>query len=135
MTLVLTLYGLNYALYSGCLQNPERIRAMQGAKVLGFSRVRQQLAGWRVLGFEIISYLVASLPAQLLAASLILETVFGVPGIARLSLSACLNSDAPLVMALTVSMAAVLACANMLVQLLRGFLDPRLSMDKRRELQ
>jgi peptide/nickel transport system permease protein len=128
LTIVLTLYGLNYAMYVGCLQNPERARAMQSAKALGFGAVRQQLASWRVLGFEIISYLIANVPAQLLAAALVLEIVFGVPGIARLSLTACLNSDAPLVMALTVCISAVLAMANISVQLLRSLLDPRLRL-------
>jgi peptide/nickel transport system permease protein len=77
----------------------------------------------------------ASLPAVTLAAyivgnllggAVIVEQLFGRPGIGRVALDAINNRDIPVVMALVVLAAVVFVVVNFVVDLLYPILDPRL---------
>jgi peptide/nickel transport system permease protein len=65
--------------------------------------------------------------AELLAGyTIIVETVFGWPGIGQLGVQAMLNHDLPLIETVVLFGATVVVAANLIVDLLYGFLDPRL---------
>jgi peptide/nickel transport system permease protein len=77
----------------------------------------------------------ASLPAVTLAAyivgnllggAVIVEQLFGRPGIGRVAIDAISNRDVPVVMALVVLAAVVFVVVNFIVDLLYPILDPRL---------
>lgn len=62
----------------------------------------------------------------LLGGSFVVETIFGVPGIGAISVEAIPARDYPMIQAVTLLAAAVFIGVNLLVDLLYGFLDPRL---------
>jgi len=65
------------------------------------------------------------LAANLIVGSFIVETIFGVPGMGRLSIQAVQGRDYPVIMATTLLYAVVIAVANLLVDVLYGVIDPR----------
>ncbi len=65
--------------------------------------------------------------AQLLIATVVVETVFGIPGLGSLSLLAISARDYPLVQGVVLVIAAFIVFMNLLVDLLYALLDPRVS--------
>jgi peptide/nickel transport system permease protein len=66
---------------------------------------------------------------QLMAGSIILETVFSLPGIGRLALGAITARDLPLVQGVALFVASVIVLTNVLVDVLYGVVDPRIRHD------
>jgi ABC-type dipeptide/oligopeptide/nickel transport system permease component len=66
---------------------------------------------------------------QLLAGTVVIETVFGRPGIGRLIVDAILNKDFPLVQGIVLVVAVSYVIVNLIVDLLYAFLDPRIRYD------
>lgn len=64
--------------------------------------------------------------AGVLTGSVVVEQVFGIPGVGRLFLQGALNRDYTLVLGITVFYAALVIVLNLIVDLLYGFLDPRI---------
>ena len=65
----------------------------------------------------------------LLAGSIVLEQVFYLPGLGRLALGAISARDLPVVQGVVVFVAATIVTVNFLVDLLYGWLDPRIHYD------
>lgn len=63
---------------------------------------------------------------NLLAGAVVIETVFSYPGVGRLVLSSIFNRDYPLVQAGLIVGAFVFLAMSLVVDLLYGFLDPRI---------
>ena len=63
--------------------------------------------------------------AGLVEGAFITETIFGIPGIGRLAVDSIFSRDYPVIMALVIIVATVFVLANLTVDLLYGFLDPR----------
>ncbi len=66
---------------------------------------------------------------QLLAGTVVIETVFGRPGIGRLIVDAILNKDFPLVQGIVLVVAISYVVVNLIVDLLYAWLDPRIRYD------
>ncbi len=66
----------------------------------------------------------------LLAGSIITETIFSWPGIGRLTIQAINKRDFPLVQGCVFFIAMTYVAANLLADLLYGFLDPRIRLGK-----
>ena len=64
--------------------------------------------------------------AGLLGGAPLTETVFGWPGIGRLAVNAIGRNDAPLIMGSTLIAALILVMANLAVDILYAYLDPRI---------
>jgi len=62
----------------------------------------------------------------MLGGSFVVETLFGIPGIGDISVSSIPARDYPMIQAVTLLAAAVFIGVNLLVDILYGFLDPRL---------
>lgn len=62
----------------------------------------------------------------LLGGALIVELIFGIPGVSRFALDAIFSRDYPIIMALTLIGTASLVVANLIVDLLYVLLDPRI---------
>ena len=63
--------------------------------------------------------------AAIITGSILIETVFAVPGIGRHFVDAALSRDYPLVMGITVLYGGLLILFNIGTDLVRGWLDPR----------
>ncbi|MGI8687919.1 MAG: nickel ABC transporter permease [Thermomicrobiales bacterium] len=63
---------------------------------------------------------------QLLAGTVIIETVFGRPGIGRLIVDAILAKDFPMVQGVVLLIATSYVIVNLIVDIIYGFLDPRI---------
>ena len=62
----------------------------------------------------------------MLSVSLVVEAVFGIPGIGRYFVAAAGARDYPLIMGLTLLLTLVIVLANLAADLLHGALDPRI---------
>lgn len=63
---------------------------------------------------------------QLIAGSIVLETVFYLPGLGRLAIGAIAARDLPVVQGVVLFVASAIVLINVAVDLLYGFLDPRI---------
>jgi peptide/nickel transport system permease protein len=73
-----------------------------------------------VVGFEI---------GILMGGSAIVEVIFGLPGVGNTLINAIFNRDYPVVQGATLMLALIFIVANLLVDLLYGVLDPRISQE------
>lgn len=64
--------------------------------------------------------------ADLMSGAVITETVFGIPGIGRLSLTAIQNRDMPLLQGTVIFTTAVIILGNLLADVLYSVIDPRI---------
>jgi oligopeptide transport system permease protein len=67
--------------------------------------------------------------AALLTGSVVVETIFGIPGIGRYFVQAALNRDYTLVMGTVVVVAVFIVLFNLIVDLLYAVVDPRVRYD------
>lgn len=67
--------------------------------------------------------------AFLLTGSMVIETIFQLPGIGRYFVQGALNRDYTLVMGVTILSAALIITMNIVVDVLYGLLDPRVRHD------
>ena len=69
--------------------------------------------------------------AGILAGSLVIESVFGLPGMGRFLVEGALNRDYTLVLGKVIVYAALVLVLNLLADLLRGIVDPRIRARRR----
>lgn len=67
--------------------------------------------------------------SDIIAGSIIIEQVFGIPGLGRILLSSISNRDYPVVMAIILCIAFLVLMVNMAVDLIYGLADPRITAD------
>ncbi len=67
--------------------------------------------------------------ADMIAGSIIIEQVFSIPGLGRILLTSISNRDYPVVMAIIVCIALLVLVVNMLVDIVYGLIDPRISVE------
>ncbi|MBN1188381.1 MAG: ABC transporter permease [Dehalococcoidales bacterium] len=67
--------------------------------------------------------------STILGGSVLVETVFAIPGMGRLLVTSVFNHDYPYVQAIVLMIAIVTVLANFLVDLSYGFLDPRVRLE------
>ena len=72
-----------------------------------------------ILGFSL---------AGLFGGSLIVELVYGMPGVSRLALEAVFQRDFPVLTALTLLGATMLAIANLVADIMYSVIDPRIRL-------
>ena len=75
-----------------------------------------------------VSYL-GPAAAALITGSVVIETIFGIPGVGRYFVQGALNRDYTLVMGTVVMIAAFVVVFNLIVDLIYGLLDPRVRYD------
>lgn len=76
----------------------------------------------------IVSYLGPAI-AGIITGSIIVEQIFGIPGIGRYFVQAALNRDYTLVMGVTIFYGAIIILLNLVADLLYGLLDPKVRYD------
>ncbi len=91
------------------------------------------LSHWRIVVHHalrpallpVVSYL-GPATAAVLTGSLVVETIFGIPGMGRYLVQGALNRDYTLVMGMVIVFASLTLLLNLLVDLVYGWLDPRI---------
>lgn len=73
----------------------------------------------------LLSYVAPAFVA-VLAGSVVVEEIFGIPGLGQLFVNAALNRDYTLVLGVVILYASLVIFLNLLVDVLYGFLDPRI---------
>jgi peptide/nickel transport system permease protein len=68
--------------------------------------------------------------ASLLSGAVIVETIFAWPGMGRLAVNAIWRRDYPVIMGCVLVFATIFALANLIVDVLYTFLDPRIRYEK-----
>jgi oligopeptide transport system permease protein len=67
--------------------------------------------------------------SHLLAGSIVIERVFAIPGVGNFFAAGIKDSDYPVVMGLTLLYAVILVAMNLIVDLLYGLIDPRVTYE------
>jgi peptide/nickel transport system permease protein len=65
---------------------------------------------------------------HILGGSVLIETVFNIPGMGRLAVTSVINQDYPYVQAVTLIIALMVILANLLVDVAYGWMDPRIRL-------
>lgn len=76
----------------------------------------------------VVSYL-GPAAAALMTGSIVVEKIFGIPGVGRYFIEGALSRDYTLVMGTVVLIAAMVIAFNLIVDLLYAFIDPRVRYD------
>jgi oligopeptide transport system permease protein len=76
----------------------------------------------------VVSYL-GPATASIITGSVVIETIFGIPGIGRYFVQGALNRDYTLVMGVVIFYGSLIILLNLLVDLAYGLLDPKIRYD------
>jgi len=129
LTLALPQIAIVARLMRGSMIEAMRSHHIRTARALGLSEwsvvVKHALRG-AVL--PIVSY-AGPTAAALLTGSIIVETIFSIPGVGRYFVEAALNRDYTLVMGTVVVIAIFIIVFNLIVDLLYAVIDPRVRYD------
>ena len=87
----------------------------------------RRIVGLHVLRNSLIPVVTASGPllGYIITGSFVIEFIFSIPGIGRYHVQSVNNRDYSVVMGITVLLAIIIIIANLIVDILYGFLDPR----------
>jgi oligopeptide transport system permease protein len=129
ITLALPQMAIVARLMRGSMIESLRSHHIRTARALGLSDwsvvVKHALRGALL---PIISY-AGPAAAALLTGSIIVETIFAIPGVGRYFVQAALNRDYTLVMGTVVVIALFTILFNLIVDILYAFVDPRVRYD------
>ena len=97
------------------------------AKGLGERRVvtRHALRNAMLPTLTIVGVIVG----RMLSGSFLVETIFNIPGLGRIGVTAVLQRDYPVILGTTILLAAVFMLVTMITDILYAFLDPRIRFD------
>jgi len=104
------------------VMNSDYVRTARAQGLKTWSIVRYHASKPAIL--PLLSYMGPAI-AALLTGSVVVEQVFGIPGVGQFFIRGALNRDYTLVLGITVFYAAIVIVLNLVVDLLYGFLDPR----------
>ena len=104
------------------VMNSDYVRTAKAQGLKTFSIIRYHALKPAML--PLVSYLGPAF-AAMLTGSVVVEQVFGVPGVGRFLVTAATNRDYTLVLGITIFYSAMIISLNLIVDLLYAFLDPR----------
>ena len=129
LTLALPQLAVVARLMRGSMIEALRSHHVRTARALGLSDATIILKhALRGAVLPVVSY-AGPAAASLLTGSIIVESIFAIPGIGRYFIEAALNRDYTLVMGTVVVIAVFIIVFNLLVDLLYAALDPRVRYD------
>jgi oligopeptide transport system permease protein len=115
-------------LMRGSMMEVLRANYIRTARAKGLSTLRIVLGhALRAAALPLVSYLGPAL-AAILTGSLVVEQIFGLPGIGRYFVQGALNRDYTLVMGVVICYAALIILLNFLADIMYGVLDPRVRL-------
>ncbi len=95
-----------------------RAQGLSTASIIRFHALKPAM-------LPLLSYMGPAM-AGILTGSVVVEKVFGIPGVGQFFINGALNRDYTLVLGITIFYAALVIFLNLLVDLLYGFFDPRI---------
>ena len=102
--------------------------ASRTLRAYGLGRRTILAHAFRAALLPLISYL-GPAAAALTTGSVVVETIFGIPGIGRYFVEAALNRDYTLAMGVAIVVAAMIILFNVLVDIAFAFIDPRVGRE------
>ena len=66
--------------------------------------------------------------ASVLSGTVIVEKIFGFPGMGTLTINAAINRDYNMILALVIIYSSILIFCNLIVDIMYGFLDPKIKI-------
>ncbi|WP_026379297.1 oligopeptide ABC transporter permease OppB [Afifella pfennigii] len=125
LTLALPQIAIVARLIRGAMIEALRSDHVRTARAYGLpTRIVVAVHALRAAILPVVSYL-GPAAAALLTGSIVVETIFGIPGIGRYFVQAALNRDYTLVMGTVVVVSLFVVLFNLVVDLLYAWLDPR----------
>jgi oligopeptide transport system permease protein len=94
-----------------------RAQGLKSASIIRYHAIKPAM-------LPLLSYLGPAI-AAVLTGSVVVEQVFGIPGVGQFFISGAVNRDYTLVLGITIFYAAIVIALNLVVDLLYGYLDPR----------
>jgi ABC-type dipeptide/oligopeptide/nickel transport system permease component len=90
----------------------------------------RRIVGLHVLRNSLIPVVTAAGPLLgfLITGSFIVETIFGIPGIGKYFVTSVTGRDYSVTMGITIMLSLIIIVANLVVDILYGYLDPRISV-------
>ena len=82
----------------------------------------------RAAFLPVVSYLGPAI-ASIITGSVVIETIFGIPGIGRFFVQGALNRDYTLVMGVVIFYGVIIIFLNLVVDLIYGLMDPKIRYD------
>jgi oligopeptide transport system permease protein len=129
LTLALPQVGVIARLVRGATIEALRANHVRTARAYGLpARVVVGVHALRAAMLPAVSYL-GPTAAALLTGSVVVETIFGIPGIGRYFVQGALSRDYTLVMGTVVVISIFVVVFNLIVDLLYAWLDPRVRYD------
>ena len=136
LTLPAVSIGLGLLCFYTRLLRADVLEQMQGEDYVVTARAKG-VGPWRVLVrhalrnslFGLITIVALNL-GTLLGATVVIEDIFGIPGIGRELLQAINNRDVPVVEGTVLVFAVIVVLANLLADILYSVLDPRIRYDR-----
>ncbi|MCJ2066179.1 ABC transporter permease subunit [Methylobacterium sp. J-088] len=125
ITLALPQVGALARLTRASLGEVLRTQPIRTMRSLGLPPMRVTRHALRGALLPVVAYL-GPLAASLLTGSVVVETIFGLPGIGRYFVEGALNRDYTLVMGTVLLVAGLVITLNLLADLACAWLDPRL---------
>jgi oligopeptide transport system permease protein len=95
-----------------------KAKGLRWRRVVGFHVMRNSLIPAITAAGPLLGYIITG--------SFIIELIFAIPGIGTYYVTAVEGRDYSVVMGLTVILSVIIIIANLLVDILHGFLDPRI---------
>ncbi len=129
--LTLSLPNIAYVsrLMRGSMIETARTNYVRTARAKGIGERRTILKhALRGAIMPVIAYL-GPATAVTITGSVVVETIFGIPGIGRYFVVGAGNRDYPLVMGVTLFYGAIVIFANLVTDIARGLLDPKVSYE------
>jgi oligopeptide transport system permease protein len=99
-------------------------------RAFGMPRLHIVLHALRAAFPPVVSYLGLA-AANILTGSVVVETIFGIPGMGRYFVYGALGRDYTLVMGTVIVVAAAVLVFNLIVDLILAWLDPRVRIESR----
>ncbi|MBZ8132062.1 oligopeptide ABC transporter permease OppB [Afifella sp. IM 167] len=129
ITLALPQIAIVARLIRGAMIEALRSDHVRTARAYGLpTRIVVMVHALRAAILPVVSYL-GPAAAALLTGSIVVETIFGIPGIGRYFVQAALSRDYTLVMGTVVVVSIFVVVFNTIVDLLYAWLDPRVRYD------
>ena len=129
LTLALPQIGVIARLVRGATIEALRANHVRTARAYGLpNRMVVGVHALRAAMLPAVSYL-GPTAAALLTGSVVIETIYGIPGIGRYFVQAALGRDYTLVMGTVVVISVFVVVFNLIVDLLYAWLDPRVRYD------
>ncbi|MER2264776.1 ABC transporter permease [Methylobacterium oxalidis] len=129
ITLALPQVGVIARLTRTSLAGTFALPHVRTQRAMGLGRARVLAHALRGALLPVVAIL-GPLAAALLTGSVVVETIFGLPGIGRYFVDGALNRDYTLVMGIVVLVAALVILFNLAADLVSALLDPRLRLGR-----